>query len=661
MLTLLAAAAALLGVLTSVVVTALATSAIPADEMAIAGAVLTYAVIAVVIELARPGHRVGRLMLFGAATWGLGEGALALGLQGHLYDPGSVPAPEWLAVLGTAVRGLGWLVLVLAVPLVFPDGDLPWQGARWTGGVVAAAITLFVAASLLAPHPLEFRLEAMDNPLGLPERMQLVADALALAGLGLSFAALVVAVTALVHRWRGGDELLRQQLLWLCAAFAIPLAFLPLISTDLVAPWMFAFVTLPVPVAIGVAMLQRRLYDVQLAVSRTLTFLALSTVVAGLYALTVGGVGALLREDGATWLPWVATGVVAVSFAPLRNALQQGVNRLTYGQWSQPADLLAATGRRLADAADVPGLLQTLVQELGTRLDLGYVAVLDANGGSLAAHGRPEGQVDDAPLTAYGGPVGRLVWSRRLLRDADRRLLHDLAAQVGGVVHAAGLLEQVRDAQHRLVLAREEERRRLRRDLHDGLGPTLAALTLRVDTLRNRMGAPGTGLDTELLGLRSAIQEAVVDVRRIVEGLRPPALDELGLAGALEQLVASTGEPGLRVAVEVAPLPAIPAAVEVAVYRVVAEALANVTRHAGAREATVRVALGPDGSTVRVEVRDDGSGRAASRDGGVGLMSMRERAEEIGGTLVVDSRPGTGTAVRLDLPVTVDRPLAVSS
>ena len=275
-------------------------------------------------------------------------------------------------------------------------------------------------------------------------------------------------------------------------------------------------------------------------------------------------------DRGAGWLPWVAAGVVAVSFAPLRDALQRAANRLTYGQWSQPAEVLAATGRRLGDASDVPGLLQTLTDELGSGLGLSYVEIADSSDAPLAVHGSPTASLDALPLQAYGVTVGALRWSRRTLRDTDRALLSDLAAQLGAVVHAAGLLQVIRTSQERLVLAREEERKRLRRDLHDGLGPALAGLTLQVDTLRNRLDRPA---DEGLLALRSGIQSTVLDVRRIVEGLRPPALDELGLAEALVQLAdrltASARGPAVSVHVDSAVLPA---AAEVAAYRIVQEA-----------------------------------------------------------------------------------------
>ena len=461
--------------------------------------------------------------------------------------------------------------------------------------------------------------------------------------------ALIVAIVGLGHRWRTGNELLRQQLLSFSVAFAAPLLLIPVIATPYAEPWMFGLVTLPVPVSIGVALFQRRLYDVQLVVNRTVTFVALSAVVAGLYAVTVGGVGALLRDRGAPWLAWLAAGVVAVSFAPIHTTLQHAVNRLTYGQWSQPAEVLASTGRRLTDAADVPGLLRTLTDEIATGLGLGYVEISDADGRPLAVHGEPTEGYDETPLTAYGQTVGSLRLSPHRLRPADRQLLDDLANHIGGVVHSARLVEDLREAQERLVVAREEERRRLRRDLHDGLGPALAGLTLQVDTVRNLVAA-GDDADAALLRLRSGVASTVLDVRRIVEGLRPPALDELGLDGALAQLAQRVAQDS-DLTVEVSlpdDLPEMPAAVEVATYRVTQEALSNVVRHSRANRSEVVLSVDPDG--IRLQVSDNGTGDVRPRPGGIGLTTMHERAAEIGGELTIEAGNSRGTTVALWLP-----------
>ncbi|MBA2445109.1 MAG: hypothetical protein H0V49_07245 [Nocardioidaceae bacterium] len=599
----------------------------PVNEVAILLVVIAYSVVAVIISIARPGHVVGRLMLCGSCVWGVGEGLLALAV--HAVGRGEMSIAGWLASLGS-LRGLGWLVLVLGLPLAFPDGHMPWRGRRPVI-LLGLAIGLFSIALLLAPSPLDYRLTGVDRPTGLPQRFSVVIDLLALSALFLSAATLVVAIAGLVHRWRTGDDLRRQQLLWFSIAFAAPLLLIPVIPASFIEPWMFAVVSLPVPIAIAVALFQNTLYDIQLVVNRTVTFVALSAAVAALYAVTVGGVGVLLRDRGAAWLPWVAAGVVAVAFAPLHNALQRGVNRLTYGQWSQPADVLASTGRRLADSADVPGLVRTLIDELGSGLGLRYVEIVDSDGRSLAAYGSSQEVYDEMPLTAYGQTVGSLRLSSPKLRASDRQLLDDLAGQIGVVVHSARLIESLREAQERLVLAREEERRRLRRDLHDGLGPALAGLTLQVDMVRNVLAA-GEDADAELLRLRTGVASTVLDVRRIVEGLRPPALDELGLEGALVQLAERTAH-GSDLAMEVSVperLPEIPAAVEVAAYRVTQEALSNAVRHSGATQSHVVLSVDNDG--IRLEVSDNGNGEVRPRPGGIGLTTMHERAAEVGGS-----------------------------
>ncbi len=227
-------------------------------------------------------------------------------------------------------------------------------------------------------------------------------------------------------------------------------------------------------------------------------------------------------------------------------------------------------------------------------------------------------------------------------RDDDVRA--ELAAALAPAVQAARLRTDLIRSRERLVIAREEERRRLRRDLHDGLGPALAGLTLKLDTARNLLGD-----DPLLREMRGDVQATIVDVRRIVDGLRPVALDELGLVESLRRLVdrAPTGGPAVRLVAEGADSPA--AAVELAAYRIVQEALTNVLRHSGAGECEVCV-QGGDGQLV-VRVSDDGRGPAAvDRRSGSGLETMRERAEELGGSLELLPRPGGGTVVLAVLP-----------
>jgi signal transduction histidine kinase len=226
--------------------------------------------------------------------------------------------------------------------------------------------------------------------------------------------------------------------------------------------------------------------------------------------------------------------------------------------------------------------------------------------------------------------------------------VRDLARQLGGALHARLLRQDLQRARERLVLAREEERRRLRRDLHDGIGPALAGLTLKTETARALL-PPGTdGASRQLHGLSEEIRRTVVDVRRLVEGLRPPALDELGLAGACAQAVERlTAGADLAASVHASgDLPALPAAVEVAAYRIVVEAVTNIVRHASARRCDVSLVYAPAG--LAVTVTDDGTGLLTPGDHGNGLAIMRERAEELGGAVTVsDASPGVTVEARL--------------
>jgi signal transduction histidine kinase len=257
------------------------------------------------------------------------------------------------------------------------------------------------------------------------------------------------------------------------------------------------------------------------------------------------------------------------------------------------------------------------------------------------------------PLTAYGEAVGSLRFRAppTPLRARDRRLLDDLAGHLGGLLHAHLITAELQRARERLVLTREEERRRLRRDLHDGLGPALASHLLQLEVIAGRVGKASSAR-TAVDILREDVRTTILDVRRVVEGLRPPALDELGLDGALIQaarrLMAGTAT---TVVVQADGLPTLPAAVEVAAFRIVTEALTNVVRHADAAHCSVH--LDAVGGTLRIVVHDDGRGPAGSRDSGPtghGLDTMRERAEELRGRIRVEQQNGTTVTAELPLP-----------
>jgi signal transduction histidine kinase len=237
--------------------------------------------------------------------------------------------------------------------------------------------------------------------------------------------------------------------------------------------------------------------------------------------------------------------------------------------------------------------------------------------------------------------VGALVLApRSALRDADGPLLDDLARQAAAAVHAARLTDELQRSRQRLVAGREEERRRLRRDLHDGLGPQLAAQTLKAGSARALYALRPEEADALLADLEADAAHALADLRRVVEDLRPPALDELGLVGALRAAVARFGAGPPSIDVVATELPALPAAVEVAAFRITEEAVTNAVRHSGAQHCTVR--LFPGDGVLTVEVCDDGVGIVPGQTEGVGLGSMRERAAELGGRCEVAGTEAPG-------------------
>jgi signal transduction histidine kinase len=492
---------------------------------------------------------------------------------------------------------------------------------------------------------------------------------------------LAAAAGAQLYRYRRiSTQAQRQQTKWTALGFALALGgYLGLALATLPAPpgprdpglaiavqaTQVLLMSL-IPLSIGVAVLRHRLYDVDRLINRALVYAALTASVVLVYVLVVGYLGLLLRTGESLVVSLVGTGAAALLFQPLRERLQRAANRLVYGRREEPYAVLSRLGERLeatlAPGAALPAVAETVAQAL--RAPYAAVRVARAGGIETAASvgaAAGAGATVTVPLLHQGEVVGELVVGLaepdEEPRPAERRLLEDIARRAGAAVHAARLADELQRSRERLVTAREEERRRLRRELHDGLGPTLAALTLKLETARNRLA--DDPLATRLLAeLAQRTQATVADVRRTVHDLRPPALDELGLVGALRRAAGgleSRAPEGLRVdVVAEEPLPPLSAAVEVAAYRIVQEALTNVARHADAGRARVRLAA--DGRALVVEVADDGRGLPAVRRPGVGLASMRERAEELGGACAVEpGEDGRGTRVRARLPLVSGR------
>lgn len=474
-----------------------------------------------------------------------------------------------------------------------------------------------------------------------------------------------------VRGFRAASAEVRHQTRWAAAGGLVATlsSLLLLLGPELLTgrpliPWSaVGIVALPLPVGLAAAILRRRLFDIDVVINRALVYGGATAAIVAIYAVTISSLGMLLPFKGGFPASLLATGLAAVVALPIRDALQRGINRLMYGDRDDPYRALARLGLRLEATIDPIEAPTVIVRTVAESLRLPWAALRIGRPGTAARtieHGRaPAGEILEVPLVAGAETVGALLVGPRSpsepLTGADRRLLEALARQAGAAVQAIRLTLDLVESRERLVAAREEERRRIRRDLHDGLGPTLAAIGLRAEVAADLVRRDPAGADAALAALRTDASGALADIRRLVDALRPPALDELGLVGALQAQAARFGSaPTVDVEAD-GLIPELPAAVEVAAYRIAVEAMTNAARHANARSCRVRVgehAGGLDaGRSLEVDIADDGAGLPASIRPGIGLASMRERAAEVGGTFRIESEPGRGTRVVARLPL----------
>lgn len=578
---------------------------------------------------------------------GLGQGVSLLLMEYAILGP--------LPLASLALWVASWLwapalfLSATVLVLLLPEGMLP--SPRWRPVLVLSWVVLALQAVVWAvTHYEDETLRPIDvrdlrNPVGLAvagtPAVQVVLGALTLAAAGLALA-------SLVSRWRKSSGDARQQLKWLAVGATLVVLLFEL-GVAAPQPWgelLIGLSALPMPLAMGVAALRHRLWDVDLAISTGLRYALLSVIAIAVYTVVVSLLGAF---SGA---PVVATAVVALVLLPLHDRLRRWVNRLVHGEGNDPDTALAELGARLeatGDPAEVADrLLPAVVDRLAGLLRSPFV-VLELSDGAVVAHGAASAPVESIDLRYAGRRVGVLRLAGRHRSRAERSRLDRVAAQAAVAVHSVLATRDARRARQLVVAAREEERRRLRWDLHDGVAPLLAGLALQAETARDIVHDDPDAARAILDRLVPNLSGAVDDVRAIVYELRPPALDELGVVGAVGELAARFSRPDRRVSVIAENVDGLPAAIDLAVYRIVAEALNNAVRHASA--SIIEISLRGLGTEVEVRITDDGRGLPAGRPSGVGLESMRARAEELGGRFTVRSVPGSGTTVIADLPL----------
>jgi signal transduction histidine kinase len=626
---------------------------VPGVALAVPGALLLKRI---------PTHPVAWILAVTGLHWSLDGLASSWLAYATLTDP-ALPGAEFAF---WAYQRLG-ASLLLALPLVllfYPDGRLP-APRRWRTAALASLATtsLFPLMLLVVPSDIaqEQTGEALPAPLAtlnldlttvpLPAGFWQPAFAISLALVPLS---LLVPFAVVVRRYRAATGAARTRMRWLLWAAAVDVLVMlsTLVLTDaFTSPGLTAAVCLT-GIAIAIGIVRPDAANIDELLGGTLRYGTLAIAVVAVDALVLSVTSAVAERDAAV----LALLLVAAVYGPLRSRLWRLARRVLFGRRDDRYGVVASLAEQLERSPAPEDQLLAVARTVAEAFRAPFVAVeVDRDGSAslVASYGTRPPQTQVLPITYRGEAVGRLVLGRpgrlRALSARDERLLGDVVRQAAAAARATHLAAELQHSRHQIVTAREEERRRLRRDLHDGLGPSLGAVALRIDAARNVLGKDPARGDEMLVRAREDARAALADVRRLVHDLRPPALDDVGLLGAVRQQAARVST-GLTVRVDGgAGLDRLPAAVEVAAYRIVSEALANVVKHASASACTVLLTV-TDGGLV-VEVTDDGAGIRPETPAGVGLVSIRERVAELGGDCRIECPGEHGTVVRAVLPM----------
>jgi signal transduction histidine kinase len=620
----------------------------------------SFAAVGALIAAHRPDNRLGWLFL---AIGGLVVLAACL-------DESAFAVAEWQSKDATAVAWLRWAQNLMFVPpfllvpvsaLLFPTGRLERPWLRWPVRALLAVIPIGLLGAAVSPGPIGEDLP-VENPVGVQSLASAADVADGLLALTL-LAGLICAVVWLVQAGRSGDDERRAQVAWL--ALGVSLAVVVNVTAGLagaagldppetLGALIESLAVVAVPAAAAAAVLRHNLLDAPRLLRSSAVYLVLSALLLGGYLALAAGLGAAVPTRGRVGAALIAV-VIALLALPLRSALQRVVERRVYGDSADPLRAVGSVVARLGADGEVGPA--AAVAELRRVLKVPHAALeVDVGVGreTLVSSGeRPAWACTEVPLVDAGRTVGWIVVSSRgprdPLRPKDLEVLAGVASHVGLAMRAAALAGEVRESAAATVRARADEQRRLRDELHDRIGPVLAAVRLQVGVSRDSSSEAPVVAALDVAGTR--LEEAIADLRRVIVGLRPPALDELGLAAALHaQLEAfrSPGAPDVAL-VGATALPELPAAVEVVAYRVVLEAVSNAVRHSGAGSCEVELAV--RGDDLVISVHDDGCGIPAQMTAGVGSSSLAHSCAQVGGELAVTARLPRGTSVTARLPL----------
>lgn len=562
----------------------------------------------------------------------------------------------WLYRFSTEIVYLLSAPAVLHFALVFPDEPPFLRHRQWI------LLALYPSAYAILGIILWLSSTATDNPL---LRMAQFGDAN-----GLTEAVYYVgAFIAIIYNYfRLKDGIRRSQVqivaftVILVLGLSLSLRGLPslVFGSSIATSNQMGIVGLIVPASIVFAIQRHRLWNIDPIINRALVYTGLSTIILSVYMLVVVLSGELLRIQAGSMSGLIATGIIAFIFQPLRDRLQKIVNHIMYGERDDPANVLSQLAIQLESADTPSNILPSLVQTIAQTLKIPYVAIWEPISEDkvevIAEFGKPPEQREMFSLIYHNRTIGYLVVAPRSMSEHftanEQKLLTTIAALTATTVRAVQLSDELRLSRQRIVTAREEERRRMRRDLHDGLGPQLASQTLGLEAISQLMDSDPAKAQSLIKSLQTQANDAIQDIRRLVYNLRPPALDDLGLVEALKQSISRYESNELQIEFEIADIPSnLPAAIETAIFRIVQEALTNVVRHSGATFCTIN--LYQLSQHIYIEVEDNGHGLPSDYQSGIGLQTMRERAVELNGETVFQTLANGGTLVKTILPIEV--------
>jgi signal transduction histidine kinase len=642
--------------------------------------VATYTVTGALLASRVPHNPIGWLFLV------IGLGLLCGGATAEyatytvITRPGSLPAGDWAAWVNNwtfVIAGLIPIVLIL-----FPTGRVPSKRWRWVVWAIVATLVCLILGAMFRPAPIELnRGVTVPNPTGIESLSTALTAGAWIFGLCL-VAESIAAVAALVIRFRRADEEERQQVRWIAVASSLAgvLLVLVLITSvglhpnqsrfvnDLAFLLFFLCLSVGVPGAVAIALLKYHLYDLDLVVKKTVLYVTVAGMLLVAFVAAAVVVGGLFGRSQRAAV--IAAAVIGVAFWPALRVARRIADRVVYGGRATPYEVLTMFGRRMSETYATDDVVGRTAQLLGSATGAATATVwlrvgreirpagmwpADAAAGSSV---RLDGD-DELPMLPadWAEPVrdrGELLGALAVTMPANdpigpgrQRLLRDLADQAGLALRNVRLIEELRASRQRLVAAQDEGRRRLERNIHDGVQQQLVALAVKLRLADGMIERDPAKAHDAIAALQGDANAALDDLRDLARGIYPPLLADQGLRAALEAQAQKATTP---IVVEAASIGRYPRDIEATVYFCTLEAMNNIAKYAAAGRASVSLAQ-TDG-VLRFTVHDDGRGfdpRAAV--GGTGLQGMSDRVEAVGGSLQVESTIGTGTTVIGTVPI----------